>query len=545
MMIIGRDNETKKAMAKKLIQAHSKRKSRRVNWDSYWEDIAKFIVPKKDDVFQFQNRATGDRKSDRLYDSSAVHYNELLANTLHSMLTNPSQVWFELNARDKTTNEIPAVRKYLQETAQLMIQILNNSNFQPQVHEVYIDLGSFGTGVIGVFEDDENVVRFESKPIYHFYIEEDHKGIVSTISFVEKMQFDHAVEKFGKEAFGEHYQEMIKKPETKIEVLQTIMPRAKSERLGFGKTAKPIASTYVWKEKEIILKEDGYDSFPFMVPRWMKLSDEMYGRSPGMKALPDVKMANSMMKTTIRGAQKVVDPPLAIPDDGFLGRVNTTPGGLNPYRSGTQDRIFPIETRGNIGLGLELIADVRERVKQHFFIDQFQLREGPQMTATEVNARVEIQLRLLGPILGRLHTEFLQPMVARILDIMSKKRLLPPNPPAELAGRNFELEVFFTSQIAKAQRMAEADNLSRFLGQMQGVVSFDPASADTIDIDKVVKKMAILNGVTEDIFRNDEEVEELRDSRQQQQQQMEQTQQGLAGAEILQKAGPQIAGMEG
>lgn len=530
-------------MAKKLIKAHNDRKASRSNWDSFWEDIGRFVIPNKEDVFTLQNRATGDRKHHKLYDSSAVHFNELLANTLHSMLTNPSQVWLELNARDKKINLSPAVRKYLQEVAELMIQMLNNSNFQPQVHEVYMDLGSFGTGVLGVFEDDETVFRFDSKPIYHFYVEENSKGIVNTLSTVDKITVEDAFEKFGEKAFGDEADRLKKNMQQKIEILNTVMPRKKADRFGVGKLNKPFSNTFVWVEKEMIVQEGGFDSFPFMVPRFMKVSDEKYGRSPGMKALPDIKMLNSMMKTTLRGAQKVVDPPLAIPDDGFLGRVNTTPGGLNPYRAGTTDRIFPIETKGNIGLGLDLMNDVRERVKQHFFIDQLQLREGPQMTATEVNARVEVQLRLLGPLLGRLHSEFLQPMVARLLDIMSRKNLLPKNPPAELVGGNFELEVFFTSQIAKAQRLGEADNLTRFLSTMEGIVQFDPKAADNIDIDKVTKKLAVLNGVPEDIFNDEETVEELREQRAEAQAAAQQQEQELAGAEVLNKAAGPVQDM--
>ena len=536
-MTVLRKGMSKKKMANNFIKAHKKRKSKRTNWDSYWHDIARYIVPNKDDVFEFQNRAKGDRKFNKLYDSSAVHFNELLANTLHSMLTNPSQVWMEFNARDKAINAVPEVRKYLQAVAELVIQVLNGSNFQPQVHENYMDLGSFGTAVLGVFEDEDTVVRFDSKPIYHFYIEENSKGIVDTISTVDKITVSDAFEKYGEDAFGDEAEKLKKDMDQKIEILQTVMPRKKAERLGVGKLNMPFSNTFVWVEKGMIIQEGGYDSFPFMVPRFMKISDETYGRSPGMKALPDVKMLNSMMKTTIRGAQKVVDPPLAIPDDGFLGRVNTTPGGLNPYRAGTTDRIFPIETKGNIGLGLELMSDVRERVKQHFYIDQLQLREGPQMTATEVNARVEVQLRLLGPLLGRLHSEFLQPMVARILTILSKKNLLPPNPPAELAGKNFELEVFFTSQIAKAQRLGEADNLTRFLSTMEGIVGFDQKAADNIDIDKVVKKLAVLNGVPEDIFRDEDDIEEIRGQRAEAQEAAAQQEQELAGAEVLNKAG--------
>jgi hypothetical protein len=82
----------------------------------------------------------------------------------------------------------------------------------------------------------------------------------------------------------------------------------------------------------------GYDDFPFMVPRFVKDSVSIYGRSPAMTALPDVKMLNKMSETTIRAAQKQVDPPLMAPDDGFMLPIRTTPGSLNFYRAGTRDR---------------------------------------------------------------------------------------------------------------------------------------------------------------------------------------------------------------
>ena len=146
----------KKKLARELIKLFERKKSERENWDSFWLDVARFFMPNKDDVFQFNNRSTGDRKHHRIFDATPVHFNELLSNTLHSMMTNPTQIWFEFNARDKKVNENPAVRKWLQELAEKMNQILNNTNFQAQVHEVYMDLGCLCTGIMGIFEDDDN-----------------------------------------------------------------------------------------------------------------------------------------------------------------------------------------------------------------------------------------------------------------------------------------------------------------------------------------------------------------------------------------------------
>lgn len=528
--------EQMKKKAKKLIDRYSKMKSNRENWDSFWEDVAKFVIPNKDDVFSYNNRTRGDQKHHRIYENSAVHFNEMLANTLHSMLTNPSQVWLEFNARNQEVNKKPKVRKWLQELANMMIQILNNTNFNAAIHECYLDLGSFGTAVLGVFEDDKDVFKFRSEPIYKFYIEESSRCVVDTIATKQKMKVRDAFKKFGMEAFGEEADRLKKGQDKSIEILHIILPREERKFIGIDSKGFAYASCYIYVEKQMIIKESGYQEFPFLVPRWIKLSDEIYGRSPSMKALPDIKMLNQIMKTTIRGAQKLVDPPLLVPDDGVMGRVNTIPGGINTYRAGTSDRIEPLITGGNAGIGVEIMNDVRERVKQHFFVDQFQLREGPQMTATEVNARVEMQLRLLGPILGRLHYEFLVPLVARMLKIMIRKGLLPANPPQDLLERDLDIEVFFTSQIAKAQRSSEADNLINYLASLQPLVEIDPSVADVINRDNAVRILGHLRGVPQDVLHNEEELEEIREQKVQQEQAAMQAQQDMQQAEILNKA---------
>jgi len=530
------EEEANKEKAKKLIDRFNRMKSNRQNWDSLWEDVARFVIPNKDDVFSYNNRATGDQKHHRIYENSAVHFNEMLANTLHSMLTNPSQVWLEFNARDQEINKSPKVRKWLQDLADLMIQLLNNTNFNAAIHECYLDLGSFGTAVLGVFEDDKDVFRFRSEPIYKFYVEESSRCVVDVIASKVKMKVRDAFKKFGEDAFGSEAEMLKNGLDKKIEILHIILPREERKLIGIDSKSFEYASCYIYVEKQMIIKESGYREFPFLVPRWIKLSDEIYGRSPSMKALPDIKMLNQIMKTTIRGAQKLVDPPLLVPDDGVLGRVNTVPGGLNTYRAGTSDRIEPLITGGNAGIGVEIMNDVRERVKQHYFVDQFQLREGPQMTATEVNARVEMQLRLLGPILGRLHYEWLIPLVGRMLKIMIRKKILPANVPQELTERDLEIEVFFTSQIAKAQRSAEADNLINYLASLQPLAQIDPSVVDVVNRDQAVRTLGHLRGVPQEILHNEEELAEIREQKAQQEQAQMQTQMDMQQAEILNKA---------
>ena len=363
------------------------------------------------------------------------------------------------------------------------------------------------------------------------------RGIIDRLAKSFEWPWRKIVRKFGKKVFKEHAdcQDLyMNKPDMKEEVIFLIEP-ADDTKVNSDK----FKAYYVLRKKNLILKEMTYQSWPFAVPRWTKLNEEKYGRCPAMKALPDVKMLNAVMKTTIRGMQKVVDPPLMVPDNGFLLPVNTTPGGTNFYRTGMKDRIeaFPAIARPDIGL--DFIENIRERVREHFFVDQLQLINQRDMTATEVMQRTDERLRFLGPILGRLNNELLRPIVDRVFDILNRRGKLP-DPPQILSDQP-NLKIVYTSQIAKAQRTGEANTLMKVLQASAPVLEAQPDVMDNINGDEVLKYNAKMFGLPEEMLNGDDQVEETRKQRAQQQQAMMQAQQDNMAADTAQKqakAGP-------
>jgi hypothetical protein len=301
-------------------------------------------------------------------------------------------------------------------------------------------------------------------------------------------------------------------------------------------------SEYILKDKKITLKTEGYNTFPMAVARWTKLSGEKYGRSPAMKSLPDTKMINQMMKVTIRAAQKVVDPPLMVPDDG-ISTVRTTPGGISYYRAGSNDRIEPLQTGANINISMEIMEDVRTRIRSAFFIDQLQLREGPQMTATEVQQRTEEQLRLLGPILGRQHNELLKPLVDRVFEICLKRGVLPEIP-AKLKGLK-KIDVQYSSMIARAQKTAELESFNRMIGLCTPLFQLDPTVQDNLDADKAFEYISQTLSLPYEIIRNKLDVKKLRQGRSEAAQKAQQQQDEAHQTEVMSKAAPVIAGANG
>ena len=249
------------------------------------------------------------------------------------------------------------------------------------------------------------------------------------------------------------------------------------------KLNKPFGSCYIDLDGQHLIAEGGFDEFPFMVPRFLKSSNEVYGRSPSMTALPDIKMLNEMSKTTIKAAQKQVDPPLLVPDDGFVLPVRTVPGGLNYYRAGTRDRIEPLNIGANNPIGLNMEEQKRRAIREAFFIDQLLLGQGPQMTATEVVQRNEEKMRLLGPVLGRLTSELLRPLINRAFRILLRNEQLPPMP-EYLEGVDIEIE--YVSPLAKAQRTSDLSGILRALEIAIPLQQQAPVF-DYINSDKLIK----------------------------------------------------------
>lgn len=490
-------------------------------WKDHWYEAARYSNPRRDDVYQWSSQTPGDRKNLHLYDSSAVHYTDLTASTLHSMLTNMTNKWFFLTSGDPLIDYISQVRKYLQNVTEKTHAVFNNSNFHSAIHPLYLDMPSLGTGVFRVDKDEDTIVNFTAMPIFQAGIEEDHRGRVVIVGLSYKMSAEKLITEFGEDKFPPALLRKFKKNlEEEYEVGHVVMPKQNADIRALTVKNKAFVSYKILKEPCLTLSVKGFRTHPFMVPRWEKLTGEKFGRSPAMKSLPDIKMLNQMMKVTIRGAQKTIDPPIAVPDDSILGAANMRPGGQNPYRADRpESRIYPITTGARVDIGQEVMADVRQRIKENYFVDQMQLREADRMTAKEVGVREDQGYRFYGPILGRFHFEFLQPLIARVVDICQQAGVYDDiEVPEEMQGRN--PRVFFASEIARAQRAGEATNIIRFFQTLGPYAELDPEILKNINRDELVKYVADLNSLPEVIFHNEKELKQMRQQAEAERQQM-------------------------
>jgi len=518
-------------LAKNLLKRFDRLKSQRQNWESHWQEVADYMQPRKADVTK--SRSKGDKRTELIFDSSPLQSVELLAASLHGMLTNPSTPWFSLRFKEYEMENEDEAKEWLEDATEVMYSAFNKSNFQQEIFELYHDLITFGTAAMFIEEDDDDILKFSTRHINEMYIAENDKGRIDTVFRKFKLSARSAIQKFG--TVSANISVVAKKdPYEEVEILHAVYPRSDFDPKKQDKDNMPFASIYLDASSGDELSVSGFREFPFVVPRYLKASHEIYGRSPAMTALPDVKMLNEMSKTTIKSAQKQVDPPLLVPDDGFILPVRTVPGGLNFYRSGTRDRIEPLNIGANTPLGLNMEEQRRNSIRNAFYVNQLMMQSGPQMTATEVIQRNEEKMRLLGPVLGRLQSELLKPLIDRCFALILRKNLFRPAPEF-LSGKDIEIE--YVSPLAKAQKSTELQSIMRAIEIMGSLANVAPVF-DHINMDKLVRHLADIVGVPQKILKPQSELNAQREEAQAQQQQMEQMQQVQQLAEAGGKVAP-------
>jgi hypothetical protein len=255
--------------------------------------------------------------------------------------------------------------------------------------------------------------------------------------------------------------------------------------------------------------------FPAVVPRWAVVGGDIYGHSPGMEALGDVKQ---LQHEQLRKAQAIdyqTKPPLQVPASMKNRDIEMLPGGISYYDGAANNGIkTAFEVNLNLQYLLNDIMDCRERVRGAFYADLFLMlaNAGPntRMTATEVAERHEEKLIMLGPVLERLHNELLAPLVDTTFTRMVQAGIVPPAP-QELQGMDLNIE--FVSMLAQAQRAIGTNAVDRFVGNLGAIAQMKPDILDKFDQDEWADVYADMLGIDPALIIADKDVALIRQAR--------------------------------
>ena len=506
-----------RTLAKQLKDNLSRLMEKRSNFESHWQEVADLMLPRKAEITK--ERARGDKRHTQIFDATAIHALELLAASLHGMLTSSANRWFSLRFKETQLNESDEAKEWLEDSTQRMYDVISKSNFQQEIFECYHDLIAFGTSCLMIEEDQEDVLNFSARHIKEVYIQENKKGFVDTLYRRFKMPAQAVISKFG---FDD------------VDIVHVVRPRLDFDPNKKDKKNMPFQSIYFEYGSGHIISIGGFLENPYVIPRYLKASTEQYGRSPGMNALADVKVLNKMVENSLKAAAKQIDPPLLIPDDGMLAPIRMSPGSINYYRSGSRDRIEPLNINANNSITINNENQRRDAINKMFHIDQLVVTENRNMTATEVIQRQEEKMRILGPVLGRLQSELLSPLITRVFNILLRNGLFMQSP--DILQQQ-ELKIEFVSPMALAQRGQELQSLMRGL-EIFGSLAQTMPVMDYIDENGLVKNIIDILGLPAKVIKSDAEVEQIRTERAEQEAQQMEMQQQMAETQMAKNAAP-------
>lgn len=507
-------------LATELIGRQESLAAERSNFQAQWQEIAELIRPMRADFTT--NKTPGQKRLQKIFDGTPGLAAEQLGAGLWGTLTNSANEWFSLKAENDEANEDYGVKKWLDLVTRRMrgAFLSGGGRFYGKVINLYWDLICFGTAVFFVEEiPARGMLNFSTRHLRECYLAQNAYGEVDTIFRRFKMSARQAAQLWP-DRIGEKIKKALeKKPDEIFSFLHAVFPDPGR------KNGMEFASYYVSIDEKLILSEGGYFEMPYMVVRWDTEAGSVYGESRAMLALPDVKMLNAMSKTTIVAAQKAVDPPILAADEMAVRGLRTSPGGI--IYGGLDDsgrrRYEPLQTGAQINLGLELEEQRRSAVREAFFHSLMLMIQSPNMTATEFLGRQEEKLRLMGPHLGRIQTEFLDPLITRVFKLMSRAGAFGGSEDLpEALQQKPGLRVEYVSPLARAQKSSEANAAMQTINAILPVANAKPEVLDNLDPDAFARVVAEGFGTASKILLDPKRVEAIRAQRQQQQAAQEQ-----------------------
>ena len=456
-------------------------KSERATTESEWQDVADYSFPRRDFT---TTRTPGTNRNKTIYDSTGIASVLLLASALHGNLTPTQTKWFAFKSSDDT-------RGYFDDATDKLLDVFASPSggFSAQMHEMFLDMVAFGTGVLGVFNRNGRIV-FKTLDLNDCWVDENEDGVIDTLFYSQKYTADQMVSAFGQENVHESILKQLEKPEAgkKFTVLNCVKPRKTNLGRGAAKKDKPFESSYVDIDNKHLLKEDGYDDFPYVVGRFAKRSGEVYGFGAGMQAKSEVQMLNKIVEVMLRAATKNADPPVLSPIDGVILPMRLDPGGINYYDPDVGAPEF--WSNGFRPDYMDaLIAQKREDIKKIFFIDWLSLPNNSRMTATETSQRAQDSFRNMSAVNARMEKEVLSSVVRRVFLLMVDNGDLAL-PPPDAQGKEIKIE--YTSPMALAQKSISANALLQGMSVVAQLAQLDPSVASLIDTE-VTARDQLLN----------------------------------------------------
>jgi hypothetical protein len=542
-MTIANSTSGPDAEAEREVAAVRKLQGDRAVFEEHWEDIADVLWPQMKDTFRagIDQRPKGEKKTEFQLDSTPQIALGQFAAIMDSLLTPRNQTWHGLIPQDPDLMKNRQVQLYYEQVTNVLFRMRYSStaNFVSQNQLVYQSLGAWGTGALYVDPHWENRgIRYKHCHIGEIFLRENHQGIVDTVYRFYRMTARQAAQAFGIESLPDKIRgDAADKPDREHWFLHVVKPNEQFDPNRLDARGMRFASLYLAVNEKHVIRRRGYETMPYIIPRYVQIPGEQFGRSPGMMALPAIKTLMAQKKAVLKQAHRTVDPVLLVHDDGLIDEVSLRPGALNKGGVNADGRPM-IQTLpvGRVDVGLEMMDQERNAINMAFLVNLFELaaEDVPdRMTATQVIERTKEKGILLAPTVGRQMSEYLGPMIEREIDVAAQLGMLPEMP-AILREARAQYEVEYDSPLSRAMKAEQVAGFMRTAEIAMGVAQAtgDPSHLDPFNFRTAMPEIARINGAPVSWMNGVREMQVLAERRAAQQQQAANIEAAKAQAQV-------------
>lgn len=481
-------------------QAFSALQYHRLPFWNLWRELADFYLPKRYVWLQSDTeRRVRNAKNPHILDGTGTAAARVLAAGMLNGITSPSRPWFSLRIPGFSDDPDSEARLWVDEVTRRMLTIMSETNLYNALATMYLDLVVFGSAACLIYEDTEKVFRCYSPALGEYYFGQDFRGLVNTFGREISMTVAQIVGQFGKENCSHSVREAFEAGGARLQDNHKVSHLIEENVDGKSKIAKKFRfrETY-WESganEDKVLAERGFNEMPGIFPRWELTANDAYGTSPAMDALPDVIQLQHETKKKAQGLDKMVSPPVIADIQLKHSPTSLVPNGIT-YIAGNNN--MGVRPAYQVQIPLQELAmdiqDVRTRVRETFHNPLFNMisQLDTVRSATEIDARREEKLVLLGSVLERFENEALDPLINRVFQIMLRQGLLP-EPPEEIGDAPIEIQ--YVSILSTAQKAIGAAPVERWVGLVGNLAAVAPQVLKVPNWEELVRNYGEAIGV--------------------------------------------------
>jgi hypothetical protein len=497
-----------------LARREASMRNERSQWTSLWQECSDYIAPRAGSIVADPSTSMqvrrGSKVGHKILDSTGTWAWRTLTNGMMGGMTSPARPWFVLGLDDPDLSQWGPVRGWLDIVRQRMMTLLSKSNIYRVMQQMYGELAAFGTAVMLVQEDKDDVFRGYISPVGEYMLANSSRMEIDTCYRTYAQTVGQVVQQFGYENCSKGVQNQYDNGNlgNQINVVHAIEPHPQFTHnfRSDAPWAKGFASDYPFRsvyyeaaspsgnrmdnEADSLLSVSGYHEQPFMAPRWDVYGNDAYGRSPAMDVLADVKQLQGMVKFRSIGVHKQVDMPMIADESMRNAQINLLPGGVSYVPAPTSR----FEAAYNVALNLNdlhnIMQETRQSIRQGFYADMMMINDinsTQPVTAEEIKVRQQEKMLQLGSVVERNQDELLNPLIHRCFQIMQRRGLVPP-PPPEVAGHPMDVE--YVSVLAAAQRATSTTSIERLVAFVGNLAAVKPGVLAKLDEYEIVDTMA-------------------------------------------------------